>query len=83
MIIPATLGLAISGIRLYKSIIKDRKKESIKIEILRTHTVLRSYVRSTYYVLVYRNVYINKSACMVYRVHVKKFKKNIKNLFTT
>ena len=36
--IPIIFALAISGIRLYKSIMKDRGKENIKIEILR-HTI--------------------------------------------
>ena len=36
--IPVLFALAISGIRLYKSIMKDRGKENIKLEILR-HTI--------------------------------------------
>ena len=36
--IPCLLLLAVSGINLYKSIMKDRRKENIKIEIIR-HTV--------------------------------------------
>ena len=38
MLIPAILALAVSGIKLYKSIMKDKTKENVKIEILR-HTV--------------------------------------------
>ncbi len=38
LFIPAMLALAISGFKLYKSIIKDRKKENIKIEVVR-HTI--------------------------------------------
>ena len=38
LFIPALLGLGVSSIRLYKSIIKDRRRENIKIEIIR-HTV--------------------------------------------
>ena len=37
LFIPAILALAVSGFKLYKSIIKDRNKENIKIEVLR-HT---------------------------------------------
>lgn len=33
--IPCILALAVSGIRLYKSIVKDKRKENIKLEILR------------------------------------------------
>lgn len=36
--VPILFALAISGIRLYKSIMKDRGKENIKLEILR-HTI--------------------------------------------
>lgn len=36
--IPALMALSVSGIKLYKSIIKDRRKENIKLEILR-HTI--------------------------------------------
>lgn len=38
LLIPAILALAVSGFKLYKSIIKDRNKENVKIEIVR-HTV--------------------------------------------
>lgn len=37
--IPAVLAVAVSGFKLYKSIIKDRRKDNIKLEILR-HTIL-------------------------------------------
>ena len=37
-LIPCILAVAVSGINLYKSIIKDRRKENIKIEIIR-HTI--------------------------------------------
>ena len=36
--IPALIALAVSGFKLYKSIIKDRRKENIKLEIIR-HTI--------------------------------------------
>lgn len=38
LFIPAILALAVSGFKLYKSIIKDRNKENVKIEVVR-HTV--------------------------------------------
>ena len=38
LFIPALLSLGVSSIKLYKSIIKDRRKENIKIEIIR-HTL--------------------------------------------
>ena len=39
LLIPAVFILSVSGISLYKSIMKDRRKENIKIEIYR-HTIL-------------------------------------------
>ena len=38
LFIPALLALGVSGIKLYKAIVKDRRKENIKVEIIR-HTV--------------------------------------------
>lgn len=38
IIIPVIIALAVSGIKLYKSIIKDRRKDNIKLEIVR-HTI--------------------------------------------
>lgn len=38
LFIPAILALSVSGFKLYKSIIKNKEKENIKIEILR-HTI--------------------------------------------
>ena len=37
--IPAVLTIGVSSIKLYKSIIKDRRKENIKVEIIR-HTII-------------------------------------------
>lgn len=38
MLIPAILAIGVSGFKLYKSIVKDRNKENIKVEVLR-HTI--------------------------------------------
>ena len=35
LFIPAILGLGVSGMKLYKSIIKDKRRENIKLEIVR------------------------------------------------
>ena len=40
-LIPAILALGVSGIKLYKSVMKDKRKENIKVEILR-HTIFSS-----------------------------------------
>ena len=39
LFIPAVLTLGVSSIKLYKSIMKDKRKENIKIEIIR-HTII-------------------------------------------
>ena len=36
--IPAIIAIGVSGFKLYKSIVKDRNRDNIKIEVLR-HTV--------------------------------------------
>ena len=38
LLIPSMIEIAISAFKLYKSILKDRNKENIKIEIIR-HTI--------------------------------------------
>jgi len=38
IVIPVVLALAVSGFKLYKSIMKDKRKENIKLEIVR-HTI--------------------------------------------
>ena len=39
IIIPVIISLAVSGMKLYKSIMKDKRRENIKIEIIR-HTII-------------------------------------------
>ncbi|MBO6243187.1 MAG: stage II sporulation protein M [Clostridia bacterium] len=41
--IPAIIAIAVSGFRLYKSIIKDRKRENIKIEVVR-HIIFSGFM---------------------------------------
>lgn len=43
ILIPALIGLAVSGFKFYKSIIKDRRKETIKIAFVR-HTIFSSFM---------------------------------------
>lgn len=43
LIIPATLALAVSGMKLYQSMVKDKRKENIKIEMLR-HTIFSLFI---------------------------------------
>lgn len=41
--IPCTIALAVSGMRLYKSIMQDRRKENIKLEVVR-HTIFSIFI---------------------------------------
>lgn len=43
VIIPSILILAVSGIKLYKSIMKDRRRENIKVEILK-YTIITAFI---------------------------------------
>lgn len=43
IIIPSILVLAVSGIKLYKAIMKDRRRENIKIEIFR-YTIIAVFI---------------------------------------
>lgn len=41
--IPCTIALAVSGMNLYKSVMNDRRKENIKIEVIR-HTLFSIFI---------------------------------------
>lgn len=43
LFIPAILALGVSGFKLYKSIVKDKRKENIKIEMIR-HTIFSIFM---------------------------------------
>lgn len=43
IVIPATIALAVSGMRLYNSIMQDRRKENIKLEVVR-HTIFAVFI---------------------------------------
>ncbi len=43
ILIPCIIALAVSGIKLYKSIIKDKRRENVKIQIAR-HTIFSSFI---------------------------------------
>ena len=43
IIIPSILVLAVSGIKLYKAIMRDRRRENIKVEILR-YTIITLFI---------------------------------------
>ena len=43
ILIPALLFLGVSSIKLYKSIVKDRRKENIKVSILK-HSIVSIFI---------------------------------------
>lgn len=45
ILIPCIIALAVSGIKLYKLIIKDKRRENVKIQIIR-HTIFSSFIAS-------------------------------------
>ena len=62
LLIPAILAIGVSGIKLYKSVMKDKRKENIKVEILR-HTVISTIMLGV--LIVSAIVKINISGGMV------------------
>lgn len=73
LVIPATLALAVSGIRLYKAIIKDRKKENLKIEILRAYNLFKFNVRDFISSFCYGGICIIESIGNLCAIYVKDF----------
>lgn len=68
LIVPATLALAVSGIKLYQSIMKDKRRENIKIEIIR-HTIFSLFILAILIVASFLEVYGSNtmlSACVKY-----------------
>lgn len=43
IVIPCVIALAVSGMKLYKSIIQDRRRENIKVEVIR-HTIFSTFI---------------------------------------
>lgn len=58
--IPCTIALAVSGMRLYKSIMQDRRKENIKLEVLR-HTIFSAFILLLLVVSSFIEVYTSKA----------------------
>lgn len=61
--IPVLFALAISGIRLYKSIMKDRGRENIKLEILR-HTIFSAMLTVALIVASFIETYVSTNIFM-------------------
>lgn len=58
LIIPCILALAVSGVKLYETIMKDKKREKIKIEILR-HTIFCIFILLILLLASFIEVYIS------------------------
>lgn len=64
LFIPCILALAVSGIKLYKSIVKDKRKENIKIEITR-HTIFCAFVLIILELSAFIEAYISTSLLQI------------------
>ena len=62
--IPILFALAISGIRLYKSIMKDRRRENIKLEILR-HTIFSAILAIMLVLASFIETYVSSNILML------------------
>ncbi len=60
LFIPALLAIALSGIKLYKSIVKNRKKENIKTEIYR-HSLFSLFMTILLIVASFTEAYISSN----------------------
>lgn len=58
--IPCILALAVSGIKLYKSIMKDKRRENVKIGILR-HTIFSSFMALLLVLSSFIEVYVSSN----------------------
>ena len=65
IIIPVTLALGVSGNKLYRSIIKDKRKENIKIEIMR-HTIFSLLMLFALIIASLIETYISSNLTQIY-----------------
>lgn len=64
LFIPGILALAVSGIKLYKSIVKDKRKENVKLEITR-HTIFSAIVLIVLEISAFIEVYISTNLLQI------------------
>ena len=62
--IPCIIAIAVSGIKLYKVIAKDKRKEKIKTEILR-HTIFSSIISLALVISAFVETYISSNLLMI------------------
>jgi len=58
--VPCLISLGVSGMKLYKSIVKDRRRENIKIEIFR-HTIFSLFIGTVLICSSFIEVYISSN----------------------
>lgn len=63
--IPCVLALGVSGIKLYKSILKDKRRENIKIEIYR-HTIFSVFITFMLIVSSLIEVYVSTNVLQIF-----------------
>ena len=63
--IPCILTLAVSGINLHNSIMENRRKENIKVEILK-HTALSTIIMIILILVSFIEVYISKNIMLFF-----------------
>ena len=65
ILIPCILALAVSGMKLYQSIMKDKRKENIKTEIVR-HTLFSLLILGLLFVAALIETYVSSNLLMIY-----------------
>ena len=78
LLIPAILGIAVSGFKLYKSIVKDKRRDNIKLEVLR-HTVFSIIMLLIMFTSSIIEIFISTNFL---KLIIKYFWENDKNVFT-
>lgn len=63
--IPCILALAVSGMKLYQSIMKDKRKENIKTEIVR-HTLFSLLILGLLFIAALVETYVSSNLLMIY-----------------
>ena len=63
--IPCILALAVSGMKLYQSIMKDKRKENIKTEIVR-HTLFSLFILVLLFIAALIETYVSSNLLMIY-----------------
>lgn len=64
LFVPSIIALAVSGIKLYKSIVKDKRKENIKVEITR-HTIFCAFMLIVLEISAFIEVYISTNLLQI------------------